>query len=78
MYTKEPPVMKNSNQLQMCGADGADPDVCLDGCSGYEALIDEDEYAYRYYTVRETETESRCELSTPVRFHVTLGVPPGM
>lgn len=36
----------------MCGADGADGTVCLDGCSGYEATIDEDEFTYRYYTVR--------------------------
>ena len=38
----------------MCGLDGADSEVCLDGCSGYEALIDEDEFAYRYYTVSES------------------------
>lgn len=36
----------------MCGAEGADDTVCLDLCSGYEAFIDEDEYTYRYYTVR--------------------------
>jgi len=36
----------------MCGADGADPTHCLDACSGYEAVIDEDDFAYRYYTVR--------------------------
>ena len=36
----------------MCGAEGADEVYCLDGCMGYEAYIDEDEFAYRYYTVR--------------------------
>ena len=38
-------------EFQMCGEDGADSEVCLDGCSGYEALIDDDDFAYRYYTV---------------------------
>ena len=36
----------------MCGADGADATHCLDGCSGYEAYIDEDDFGYRYYSVR--------------------------
>lgn len=36
----------------MCDADGADLTHCLDLCSGYEAFIDEDTFAYRYYTVR--------------------------
>ena len=36
----------------MCGEEGADSEVCLDACSGYEAPIDEDDFAYRYYSVR--------------------------
>ena len=44
-------------QSQMCGADGADPEVCLDGCSGYEAFIEEDEFAYRYYSVRSSSSD---------------------
>lgn len=37
----------------MCGEEGADDMHCLDGCSGYEALIPGvDDFTYRYYTVR--------------------------
>ena len=46
----------------MCGEDGADSEVCLDGCSGYEAFIDEDEFAYRYYTVREPVAGRRFQI----------------
>ncbi|CAM9921460.1 unnamed protein product, partial [Hapterophycus canaliculatus] len=37
-------------EMKMCGADGADATHCLDACSGYEAVIDEDTFTYRYYT----------------------------
>ncbi|CAM9423371.1 unnamed protein product, partial [Hapterophycus canaliculatus] len=37
-------------EMKMCGEEGADETHCLDACSGYEALIDEDTFAYRYYT----------------------------
>ncbi|CAM9684281.1 unnamed protein product [Scytosiphon promiscuus] len=37
-------------EMKMCGEDGADATHCLDACSGYEALIDEDTFTYRYYT----------------------------
>ena len=52
----------------MCGEDGADSEVCLDGCSGYEAFIDEDEFAYRYYTVRESvagRSPVACSVAPP-------------
>ena len=45
----------------MCGEDGADSEVCLDGCSGYEAFIEEDEFAYRYYTVRSSVARRRFD-----------------
>ena len=35
--------------------------MCLDGCSGYEGFIDEDEFAYRYYTVRESVVGRRLQ-----------------
>lgn len=45
---------------QMCGADGAHDTACLDLCSGYEGTIDEDEFTYRYYTVRNRPLFSRA------------------